>query len=393
MDNIAEANLTDTYTHLLFRKHWQLTEISALLLGQCEAYVVAIRKTPILPKHHEQLLGVALVKGAQATTAIEGNTLSEKEIEAIISGQKLPPSKEYQEIEVKNILEAFNELLKSVVDEDQVALITPYFIRHLHMLVGKDLGEHLDAIPGRFRQDRRVVGRYRCPAPEDVSVLVEKLCAWVSQEFHFDKGQSFSDVVIQAIVTHVYLEWIHPFGDGNGRTGRLLEFYILLRGGLPDIASHILSNHYNMTRSDYYRQLDSAGRAADLTAFIQYALLGLRDGLKQTLEIIQQSQIEITWQKYVYDIFAVKPMKRKDTFKRQRDLMLQLPMDTPISLQEFAKERGKLVVKYGGFSLKTLRRDIEELKQMQLIDEHKGYYFTATHHIRGTQARHRKVDW
>jgi len=41
---------------------------------------------------------------------------------------------------------------------------------------------------------------------------------------------------------------IHPFGDSNGRTARLIEFYILLRAGLPDMVSHILSNHYNDTR-------------------------------------------------------------------------------------------------------------------------------------------------
>ncbi len=388
-----EANLTETYRHLLFKRHWRLTESSAFLLGQCKAYVEAMIKTPILPKHHEQLLGVALIKGAQATTAIEGNTLSEKEIEDIVEGKKLPPSKEYQQIEVKNILEAFNELLQNVVGKNQVGVITPEYVKHLHLLVGKGLGEHLDAIPGRFRRDRRIVNRYRCPAPEDVEILIDRLCEWIKTEFHFDRGQSFEDVVIQAIVTHVYLEWIHPFGDGNGRTGRLIEFYILLRGGLPDIASHILSNHYNLTRSDYYRQLENAGRNADLTEFIQYALLGFRDGLKQTLEIIQQSQKEITWQKYVYDVFAAKPMKRKDTFKRQRDLMLQLPIEKIISLQDFAEERGKLVVKYGGFSLKTLKRDIEELKQMHLIDEIDGNYITATHFIKGSQARQREVCW
>ncbi|NJN71060.1 MAG: hypothetical protein HC801_12855, partial [Nitrospira sp.] len=85
--------------------------------------------------------------------------------------------------------------------------------------------------------------------------LFDRFCEWLKKEFCFDSGsQSFEDAVIQAIVTHVYLEWIHPFGDGNGRTGRLLEFYILLRAGNPDISSHILSNFYNETRAEYYRQ-------------------------------------------------------------------------------------------------------------------------------------------
>src|SRR5690606_18248615 len=129
-----------------------------------------------------------------------------------------------------------------------------------------------------------VVGTYRCPDASDVEGLVESLCGWLLKEFRFDRGnQTFADIVIQAIVSHVYLEWIHPFSDGNGRTGRLLEFYILLRGGNPDIASHILSNHYNETRSEYYRQLDNATKKRNLAEFIEYALQGFRDGLMETL--------------------------------------------------------------------------------------------------------------
>ena len=77
--------------------------------------------------------------------------------------------------------------------------------------------------------------------------------------------------------THVYIAMIHSFGDGNGRTVRLIEFYILLRAGLPDIASHILSNHYNDTRQEYYRQIDLCIRERDLSGFVRYVVQGFRD--------------------------------------------------------------------------------------------------------------------
>jgi hypothetical protein len=54
--------------------------------------------------------------------------------------------------------------------------------------------------------------------------------------------------LIAAVVAHVYFEWIHPFGDGNGRTGRLIELKLLLEAGVPQPAAHLLSNHYNATR-------------------------------------------------------------------------------------------------------------------------------------------------
>ena len=155
-------DLSRRYPHLQFRRHWALTKKTMFLLGQCDALVKAIGNTPILPHHHQNLLRVSLLKGAQATTAIEGNTLTEDEIIDIAEGKKLPPSKEYQEIEVRNILEALNKLLDEVVKEGKVYRITPELIKHFHELIGKNLGEHLDAIPGQFRNDNRVVGKYRC---------------------------------------------------------------------------------------------------------------------------------------------------------------------------------------------------------------------------------------
>ena len=120
-----------------------------------------------------------------------------------------------------------------------------------------------------------------------------RFCEWMKETFRYEEGQqSFSEQVLQAIVAHVYLAMIHPFGDGNGRTARLIEFYILLRAGLPDIASHILSNHYNDTRQEYYRQLDLCVRERDLSGFIRYAVLGFRDGLKSVLDIVQRNLLE-----------------------------------------------------------------------------------------------------
>lgn len=377
------------YPHLLFRKQWQLSESSCLLLGQCEAYINAINKTPILPHHYDKLMNVALLKGAQATTAIEGNTLSDEEIQTIIAGQKLPPSKEYQEIEIKNILEALNELLNEVVEENIDHLITIDLIKRFHKMVGKDLGEHFAAIPGSLRNNDVVVGTYRCPDYRDVPVLLEKFCNWVYDEFNFEKKvQSFGEILIQAIVSHIYIEWIHPFSDGNGRTGRLLEFYILLRGGNPDISSHILSNFYNLTRPEYYRQIEKSKENKDLTNFIEYALLGFRDGLVQTLHIIQESQFENTWQKLIYDRFdEIRSATRQDVFKRQRTLALEFPVDKGLSVSEVSMISIQLAKTYSHVSEKTIQRDIEKLIELELVIKDKDRYFANTGILTNTFAK------
>lgn len=357
------------YAHLLFRRHWELSPNSLLLLGQCEAYVKAINNTPILPHHYHQLMNVALMKGAQATTAIEGNTLSDEEIQKIMDNQRLPPSKEYQEIEVKNILDAFNELLTELINTGVDHFISKNLLLRFHKMVGKNLGEHFAATPGQFRNTDVVVGRYRCPDYRDVPVLIDKLCQWLRTEFKFGQiEQSFSEVVVQAIVTHIYIEWIHPFGDGNGRTGRLVEFYILFRGGNPDIASHILSNYYNLTRTAYYRQIEKATERRDLSEFIEYALLGFRDGLVQTLDIIQKSQFQNTWQKLIYDKFdSVRHEMREELFKRQRTLALEMPFDKEFTVSQVSNLSIQLAKQYTGVSEKTIQRDIDRLIDLELI--------------------------
>jgi Fic family protein len=346
------------------------------MLGQCVAYTKAISNTPIMPQFYDELMRLALRKGAQATTAIEGNTLSDEEIAKLQEGQKLPPSKEYQEIEVRNILDAFNELLVETVYDNKEQLITPELLLRFHRLVGQNLGEHFNAIPGRFRNNDVVVGTYRCPDHRDVLPLIEKYCQWLRSEFKYEEGkQMFSDIIIQSIVAHVYLEWIHPFGDGNGRTGRLIEFYILSRGGNPDITLHILSNHYNNTRPEYYRQLEKASKSRSLTEFIEYALTGFRDGLQQTLEKIQASQLLNAWQKFVYDKFDEIEIGQKQVFKRRRTLGLEIPIDKKFSFEDIPELNIKLARLYSNISSKTLERDLEELIKHEIILLQDSKYF------------------
>jgi Fic family protein len=364
----------DGYKHIQFKKHWEITGQCSYQLGECHALVQAISNIPLRPKDRDKLLRLSLIKGARATTAIEGNTLSEEEIEKIQEGWKLPPSKEYLEIEVKNILDAFNALMIEIVDENRVRFITPDLIKDFHRMIGKNLGEHFDAIPGKFRKDNRIVGPYLAPDYQYVNELVKKLCLWIQKEFQYNEKQDFATAVIQAIITHVYIEWIHPFGDGNGRTGRLLEFYILLRAGLPSIVSHILSNFYNETRPIYYRQLDSARKKKDLTGFIQYAVEGFRDGLKDNFRLIQESQFIIFWHNYIYEAFADFQYTKKEAFKRKRELMLSLPIDSAFSADEITMLTPRLAKKYAKVSKVTVLRDLKELQELNLIVKEKRKY-------------------
>lgn len=357
----------DTHKHISFRSEWEIDGDCSYMIGECDAYVKALTDIPLKPEYRDKLLRVSLIKGAQATTAIEGNTLSQEEIEKLDEGWKLPPSKEYLEIEVKNILAAFNELLREIVVEGRVRIITPDLIKDFHRMIGQNLGDHFDAIPGRFRDDNRVVGKYLAPDYKFVPELIDKLCEWLRREFHYSDGQNFQTLVIQAIITHVYIEWIHPFGDGNGRTGRLFEFYILLRTGLPSIVSHILSNFYNQTRPEYYRQLDLARKNRNLSGFIKYAVQGFRDGLKENLSLIQESQFVIFWHNYIYESFSDVKYTKRDAFKRKRELMLDIPINKEFDVDQLIELTPGVAKRYATVNRATVLRDLKELQELNLL--------------------------
>ena len=100
---------------------------------------------------------------------------------------------------------------------------------------------------------------------------IERLAEWLeSDAVQTPKGGGSDDPEIGfalamacAVYAHLYIAWLHPFGDGNGRTARLLDllfqFLILARSGMAPLpAAHLLSNHYNLTRDQYYRELAKA---------------------------------------------------------------------------------------------------------------------------------------
>ena len=375
--------MKNTLEHITFRFNWELGEKSMNLLGQCYAYIKSILNTPIRPEHHRLLLSLSLNKGALATTAIEGNTLTEEELAIIQSGKNIAPSRKYQQQEVENILKAFNTILEKLVREKKPDIISVNLIQSFHKMVGENIGEPFGGSPGQLRRQNVIVGNvYRPPSFEKVEELVKKLCDWLLRDFHYMHEQNFDEAVLEAIIVHVYIAWIHPFMDGNGRTARLLEFYLLLRAGVPSIASHILSNHYNDTRTEYYRHLQHASETGDLKEFIQYALLGFRDGLEKVIELIHKEQTELTWKNHVHDITEKMQNEEKyrKTARRLRQLAYYIPADRFYKIEEIRILNTKIAGEYQNLSLVTLRRDLELLVEKELLKVEKNKY-RANHEL------------
>jgi Fic family protein len=338
-------------------------------LGAVQSKCEHVARAMVAPEISESLLQVYLAKGVQATTAIEGNTLSEKEVLARIRGKpdQLPRSKQYLGIEVDNVIKACNEIQHLVLSgNDSDCLLTVDRIRHFNRQVLEGLEVEDQVTPGELRTVSVGVGNYRGAPAEDCEYLLEKMCEWINHEIKGPDSERIAFGVIRAILAHLYIAWIHPFGDGNGRTARLIELQILLAAGVPNVAAHLLSNHYNATRSKYYRELDRASKSnGDVIPFLSYAVQGMFDGLNQAIDTIRQYQIEVTWRDYVYSKFKEYHGPAAD---RRRQLALDLWNVRVIAIQNIRTFTPELAARYAGKTPKTVARDLSELESMQLIE-------------------------
>ena len=354
-----------------YRRQWGVSPKTRYQLGECDALAAAIRSTPILPEEQQRLLDSALARGAHATTAIRGNPLLPGEVSEIVASGRPPPGEHPLATEVRNAAATAYRLMNESASGDPAALDAS-FLLGVHRGIGTGLEEHFDAIPGRFRGGSATGGQ---PAPraDQVPELVDGLLAWLDREFP-DTGPDgdFGGAVIRAVVTHVYLLWIHPFGDGNGRVARMLESRILMSAGVPAIASQILTCYYHETHAEYLRQLEVAARDRSPTSFIAYAADGLRNGLRDTLAAVQRAHFQSVWRGFVFDTLDRQPHRKRTVFLRRRELMLAFPPEKTFGVDEVAVLDAEVARRYGGLSERTLRRDLAFLLRTELLIERDG---------------------
>lgn len=348
-----------------------------LLLGEVSSKVQHLTGVPLRPDVAADLHRVYLAKGVLATTAIEGNTLSETQVRRLVDGKlELPKSQQYLQQEVQNILDVCNREareLTRVEGGDRKLCRTLIEQYNRDVLKGLELSE--GTVPGKLRPHSVLVGNvYRGAPAEDCEFLLEKLCTWLNSDDFSPAEEEFRIpfALIKAIVAHVYLAWIHPFGDGNGRTARLLEFHILFANGIPLPAAHLLSGHYNLTRVGYYRELARASASGgDLLPFIRYAVRGFLDGIREQIGRIREQQMRVAWENYVYDRF--RDAKNSPTQKRRRDLVFALTdrsgwvdvADIPLLTPKLARE-------YATAGERMVQRDLNALAKMELVSRRHG---------------------
>jgi len=344
------------------------------MLGECQSKCEHLAGLPLAPEQAKAFHRLYFAKGVQGTTAIEGNTLSPEEIQEQIEGKlETPPSRQYLAQETDNIIRVCNQIGRDL-GRKQDARLSADLIRQYNEYVLERLGLEGGAVAGQVSPFMVMVHGYKGAPREDCDYLLSRLADWLnSDDFKQDDEMAIGMGIIKAILAHLYLAWIHPFADGNGRTARLMEFHILFASGVPTPAAHLLSNFYNQTRTEYYRQLDRASQSGgDVIPFLCYAVQGLRDGLREQVERAKQMQQKVAWINYVHRAFKEKT---GDAATRQKHLIFDLAEHaTPVSPAAIPTLTARLARHYAQRTTKTLLRDLETLLNMELIKkENKGY--------------------
>lgn len=348
-----------------------------ILLGEARSKIEHLSESLLAPETGERLRLLYLAKGVHATTAIEGNTLTEDEVVEHLRGQlKLPPSQEYLARELDNIVRAYNTIAEEMFDGNASRDLTPAKLAEYNRLILDGLELENGVEPGKLAPKRPAVGRYLAPDREDCDYLLDKLCDWLNTGFvPPNEEMVIPYAIIKAVIAHLYIAWIHYFGDGNGRTSRCVEVQILAATGLvPKPAGHLLSNHYNITRDEYYHQLDAASRdhRGNPIPFLLYAVHGLVEGLREQLDIVWHQLYDDRWEQHVYQQFGDA---RTPPHIRQRQLVLDLskqPLAVPRS--QIREISPKVAAAYATRGEKTLTRDLNALVERGLIRlEDDGY--------------------
>ena len=258
--------------------------ISSALLGTIEE-IVALREKilsatvqvawiPTLQKDSR-------VRNTHSSTAIEGNPLTLEQVRALEEGQPLMAVTERSRREVLNYFAGLRFMEKRVNKKP----VTHEDILKLHAIIGGMVMDQGRA--GRYRDIRVRVGRYLPPPPEQVSGLMSELLGWWNEE-----ASKWSPVVTSVII-HYRFEEIHPFADGNGRTGRTLALWELYRRGFDTHYIFSVDEFYWEDRPRYYEALDAVRKqGGELTGWLEYTAEGLRLTLEKVWSRVQRLTAE-----------------------------------------------------------------------------------------------------
>ncbi len=236
------------------------------------------------------------VKTIRASLAIEGNTLGEEQITAILDRKRvIGPAKDIKEVEnaivVYDKLSDFNAFSKE-----------SYLEAHGLLMAG------LVEKPGQFRtssvgvvQGDRIA--HLAPPGWNVDHLMDNLFGYLRS------GKD--NLIIKSCVFHYEMEFIHPFLDGNGRMGRLWQTVILMNAN-PVFEYLPIEKEIKESQEEYYRVLSQCDQEGLCTKFVEYMLDKIKLSLEELVGVRRENLSDLDRLYYFLEQNSVPDFSRKD---------------------------------------------------------------------------------
>lgn len=239
------------------------------------AAVAGLRQAGTLIPNQDVLINTIPLMEAQASSAIENIVTT---TDALFKYAQLDP--EQADAPTKEALRYRTALREGVESLKTKPLSTSTAIKVCSTIKGQAM--EIRRIPGTQLSNparREII--YTPPVGE--SLIRDKLANWE----RFIHQSTEIDPLIRMAIAHYQFEAIHPFADGNGRTGRVLNQLMLVEQDLLDLPVLYLSRHIIRNRADYYRLLLAVTRDAAWEKWVLYMLAGVRDTALWTTKKIQ----------------------------------------------------------------------------------------------------------
>lgn len=358
----------------VFSRNYDRAALESLLL---EARVLreTVAELPVLPWLASKLEEETIRRSIHSTAAIEGNPLSEEQVGRVLSEDDQGRAVSRAEQEIRNLKAAYL-ICRHGPSRDDCGLLGEGAIKKLHGLVTAGI-EHEHNQPGHYRQhlvkvgDREHGGVYTPPKIRpDIETVMREFIAWINSA-----ALLAEEPLIRAALAHFHLAKIHPFGDGNGRTARLVEALCLQAHGLGHLPV-MLSNYYYLHMDEYYWAFSRAERHPehDATPFVEFVLQAF---IAACYEI--KDRMIGALRRFALRDFMAYLLDAKRLNRRQHGLATFL-LDHPraFRLDDIYRDPSLAAI-YAKVSERTARRDLARLSQENLLtqDEQGRYLFNS----------------
>jgi Fic family protein len=256
-----------------------------------------------LNKQSPQLRKQNRIKTIHSSLQIEGNTLTEEQITALIENKRvIGPKKDV--LEVLNAIMVYDKLEEYKFSSDK-----NFLKAHLELMNG------LIESAGKYR--KQAVGIVKGTKVEHIAPPHENVPHLMKDLFEYLKDCD-ELTLIKSCVFHYEMEFIHPFLDGNGRMGRLWQTLILM-SEYPIFEFLPFETLISQTQDDYYKSLSLSDKSGKSTYFIEYMLEVIDKSLGSLLNYNNRILKDLDRLEYFLKL-GIKEFTRKDYMNIFKDI-------------------------------------------------------------------------